>query len=116
MLFQSWRSLFVTFICTALFFTSLLSYAPLASALAMNPAGEYVQGETPQRVYPRWQVVDSDPQGLNCRAIDSTGGPLNLDLPLNQRDISSWKVIKTFPTGTEMRGVYGRNGYSPIQI
>jgi hypothetical protein len=82
----------------------------------MNPAGEYVQGETPQRVYPRWQVVDADPQGLNCRAIDSTGGALNLDLPLNQRDISNWAVIKTFPTGTEMRGVHGRDGYSPIQI
>jgi hypothetical protein len=110
------RSLLTTFICAVLFFTSSLSYAPPASALTTNPAGDYVKAESPQRVYPRWQVVDTDPEGLNCRALDSTGGPLNLDLPLDQRDISSWPVTKTFPTGAEMSGVSGRDGYSPIQI
>jgi hypothetical protein len=82
----------------------------------MNPAGDYVKAESPQRVYPRWQVVDTDPEGLNCRALNSTSGSLNLDLPLDQRDISNWPVTKTFPTGAEMSGVSGRDGYSPIQI
>jgi hypothetical protein len=110
------RSVFTVLIGAALFFTASLTYVPAASALAMNPAGDYVKAESPQRVYPRWQVVDPDPQGLNCRALDSTGSPLNLDLPLDQRDISNWPVTKTFPTGAEMRGVSGRDGYLPIQI
>jgi hypothetical protein len=110
------RSLFTALLCAALFLTSSLSYVPPAAALAMNPAGDYVQGESPQRVYPRWQVVDTDPQGLNCRALDSKGGALNVDLPLNQRDIANWPVVKTFPLGAELRGVNGRKGNLPVQI
>jgi hypothetical protein len=119
MLFQlrrSIQSLFVTFLCAALFFTSFLAYTPSASALVMNNAGDYVKGGP---AYPIWQVVDSDPAGLNCRTIDPTGPVFldrnDIDIP-PQPDISKWAILKTFKPGEKLIGSSGNRVLAPIQI
>ncbi len=108
------RSLFTTFLCAALFFTSSLSYSSPASALALNPAGDYVSepGVFRGTPYPQWQVVDTDPKGLNCRANPA----FSFDMDVSHPDVSKWAVLKTFKPGEKLQGVGGNNGNLPIQI
>jgi hypothetical protein len=116
MLFQSWRSfrsLFVTLVCTTLFFTSLL-YAPPASALATNPGGDYV-GDLQVPSYPRWRVVDPDPDGLKCRTVDPSRR-LDFNLIGRSPKISKWAVLKIFKSGSELQGMAGNMGNLPVKI
>jgi hypothetical protein len=107
------RSLLTTFICAVLFFTSSLSYAPAASALAINPAGDYVQERGSRGAsYPQWQVVDADPKGLNCRANAAFSANMDVSHP----DVSQWPVLKTFKPGAKLPGVGGNNGNVPISV
>jgi hypothetical protein len=108
------RSLSTTLICTALFFISSFSHSPSASALAMNPAGDYVSepGVFRGPPYPQWQVVDTDPKGLNCR----TNPAFSFDMDVSHPDVSKWAVLKIFKLGTKLQGVGGNNGNLPIQI
>jgi hypothetical protein len=112
------RSLFTTLLCAVFLFASSLSYAAPASALAMDDLnGDYVPGFRGRTHYSQWQVVDSDPNGLNCRSIDPNGGPLDLDhLPRNQIDIPQWPVLKTFKPGTKLEALPRNSGDLTTQI
>jgi hypothetical protein len=109
------RSLLTTLLCAALLFAS---YAAPASALAMDDLnGDYVPGFRGRTHYSQWQVVDPDPNGLNCRSTDPTGGPLKLDnLALNQIDIPQWPVLKTFKPGTKLEALPRNSGDLTAQI
>ncbi|PZV10585.1 MAG: hypothetical protein DCF20_21115 [Pseudanabaena sp.] len=85
-----------------------LSSSPSKSVLAPNDAGEYV---VPKRtpVHRIWKVVDSDPNGLNCRMPKQYQGRYFDELLQNGKyDIGSWDVLTTIKTG-ELINAYGGN-------
>jgi hypothetical protein len=108
------RSLLTALLCATLFFTSSLAYAPAAAALAMNPAGDYVQEKGSRgTMYPKWQVVDTDPKGLNCRTIDPA---FSIDIDVSHPNVSQWPVQQTFKSGAKLQGVGGNNGNVPVSV
>jgi hypothetical protein len=61
-----------------------------------------------------WQVVDSDPKGLNCRmakqfqgtTVDSIDAPADLSVR-NKHNISQWPVVFAFKRGQRIQAVTG---------
>ena len=61
-----------------------------------------------------WQVVDSDPKGLNCRmarqfqgiSVDGTDAPADLSAR-NKHNIAQWPVIFAFKRGQRLQAVTG---------
>ncbi|MBD2097491.1 hypothetical protein H6F90_20550 [Trichocoleus sp. FACHB-591] len=61
-----------------------------------------------------WQVVDSDPKGLNCRmarqfqgiSVDSIDAPPDLSAR-NKHNISQWPVVFAFKRGQRLRAETG---------
>jgi hypothetical protein len=111
---RSVRSLFTVFICAVLSFMLSLTYAPSVSALAMNPAGDYV-GDLRVPSYPRWQVVDPDPDGLKCRTVDPSRR-LDFNMIGRSPKISKWAVLRTFKSGSELQGMAGNMSNTPVKI
>ena len=91
-----------------------LNPSPAKSGLTPNDSGEYV---VPKRilVHRIWKVVDSDPNGLNCRMPKQYQGRVfsesaNIDelLQSGKYDIGSWDVLTTIKSG-EFINAYGGN-------
>ncbi|MBK4731546.1 hypothetical protein JJD41_16980 [Oxynema sp. CENA135] len=60
--------------------------------LVMDENGDYYSAGTGPRLAYEWQVVDPDPNGLNCRYYNRRRGP-------NGRDIYEYPVGTTFQEG-----------------
>ncbi|MBW4486509.1 MAG: hypothetical protein KME12_01835 [Trichocoleus desertorum ATA4-8-CV12] len=91
--------------------------ANLALAIpAPNQQGDYpapVQRQRGAR-HVNWQVVDSDPRGLNCRmarqfqgiSVDGSDAPPEL-YTRNKYNISQWSVVFAFKRGQRLQAVTG---------
>ena len=70
-----------------------------------------------QGLHVNWQVVDSDPKGLNCRmarqfqgfAVDGSDAPRDLSAR-NKHNISQWPVVFAFKQGQRLQAVTGNWG------
>jgi len=89
------------------------------SAIAIpvpNQQGDYPIPALRQRGgrHVNWQVVDPDPQGLNCRmakqfqgfSVDGANAPQEL-FQRNRHTISQWAVVTKFNRGQRLRAVTG---------
>jgi len=94
--------------CTSLFWgiNNMVSAQP-----ATNQNGDY------QLKYEEWEVIDSDPKGLNCRAIPSiVEKPSDAVWGNGIDDISKWNVVETFRKGRRVTAAIGRLGDQRVLI
>lgn len=105
-------------------FTALLTVGIISVAVAtpsLNSDGDYVGSTT--NGYTKWQVVDPDPNGLNCRMasefqpaiLDSIDNPADL-YEDNQHDVGRWPVVFSFQTGETLRAVIGNGRFNQIML
>lgn len=93
--------------------------ANLASAIPIaNQQGDYpipvAKARGNRQV--NWVVVDSDPQGLNCRmaqrfrsiSVDGLDAPAEL-FEKNKHNVSQWPVVAVFRRGQRLQAVTGNN-------
>ncbi|NJP09803.1 MAG: hypothetical protein HC866_10205 [Leptolyngbyaceae cyanobacterium RU_5_1] len=86
-----------------------------------NQNGDYV-GSTAIG-YTRWEVVDPDPKGLNCRmakafqpaTLDSIDTPRELYQD-HQQPIASWNVVFSFSPGERLNAVIGNGRFNQIML
>jgi hypothetical protein len=76
-----------------------------------NPKGDY------QIKYEQWEVVDPDPQGLNCRALPAVvENPSDAVWSSGLDDISKWVVVERFRKGKRLTAAIGRLGDQRVII
>lgn len=91
--------------------------ATLALAIPTpNQQGDYPIPSLRQRGgrHVNWQIVDSDPRGLNCRmarqfqgiSVDGSDAPADLSAR-NKHNISQWPVVFAFKRGQRVQAVTG---------
>lgn len=96
-----------------------LGNPPASATPVLNRQGDYV-GSTSMG-YMKWEVVDSDPRGLNCRMkqefqpviLDSMDLPDGL-LKDYTADILSWNVVFSFSPGERLNAVIGNGRFNQI--
>lgn len=87
----------------------------------LNPNGDYVGSTTDG--YMKWQVVDPDPNGLNCRmanefqpaVLDGADTPAVL-YENNRHDVGRWPVVFSFQTGETLEAVIGNARFNQIMV
>lgn len=108
---MKWINLLVLVGATSIGFTPIALSLPSAKR-----QGDYLPSrQLATQIY--WQVVDSDPSGLNCRLAKQFQGFTSADLNApedlfrnNQPNIGAWSVITTFPPRTLLNAQTGHRG------
>ncbi|MCU0542552.1 MAG: hypothetical protein MUE44_10210 [Oscillatoriaceae cyanobacterium Prado104] len=100
--------------------------ANLASAITIaNQQGDYrvPAARTRGNRQVNWVVVDSDPQGLNCRmaqkfrsiSVDGLDAPAEL-FARNKHNVSQWPIVTVFRRGQRLQAVTGNNANQFVKL
>ncbi|GAB4386813.1 MAG: hypothetical protein Kow00121_54180 [Elainellaceae cyanobacterium] len=88
--------------------SSPIASPPTEPLLAADPNGDY--GRTDHQV---WQVVDSDPNGLNCRWSASMPTDwYSPDAQFPNQNFGQWQVVRQFPEGTTLTANLAPAGFA----
>lgn len=96
-----------------------LGNPPASATPVPNHQGDYIGSTT--LGYKTWEVVDTDPHGLNCRMMQEVQPMIldAMDLPLAleqdyQQDIVNWNVVFSFKQGARLNAVIGNGRFNQI--
>ncbi|MBP0005763.1 MAG: hypothetical protein J7642_18940 [Cyanobacteria bacterium SBC] len=104
----------VQFVVTSVFPIVLWVLTALPANAASLPQPDENGNYSGRSCHQSWEVVDPDPNGLNCRSTDTSVAEIYESSLKNLPAISTWDIVGTFATGETFKAGLSPAGFNSI--